>query len=120
MDANNIQEQWQQQMNISVCFAAETVQDFMRANETLSTFLLTNSTMSPVTVDQLMKARLNLQVRRWLYCIVSSAFKDPRTFQLSVCFVFNKMCGTYYDMKKGANNSHKQNWKYFHFVHSFT
>ncbi|XP_060933642.1 phospholipid-transporting ATPase ABCA1 [Limanda limanda] len=40
----------------------ETVQNYMRANETLSPFLLTNTTLSPVTVEQLMKARLNFQV----------------------------------------------------------
>nr|XP_043900156.1 phospholipid-transporting ATPase ABCA1 isoform X1 [Solea senegalensis] len=40
----------------------ETVEDYMRANETLSTFLLTNGSLSPATVDQLMKARLNFQV----------------------------------------------------------
>ncbi|XP_034439364.1 phospholipid-transporting ATPase ABCA1 isoform X2 [Hippoglossus hippoglossus] len=40
----------------------ETVQNYMKANETLSPFLLTNTTLSPVTVDQLMKARLNFQV----------------------------------------------------------
>ncbi|XP_071342125.1 phospholipid-transporting ATPase ABCA1 isoform X2 [Trachinotus anak] len=40
----------------------ETIADYMRANETLSTFLLTNSSLSPGAVDQLMKARLNLQV----------------------------------------------------------
>lgn len=56
-------------MNISVSSAAETVQDFMRANETLSTFLLTNSSMSPAAVDQLMKARLNMQVRYWLHIL---------------------------------------------------
>ncbi|XP_051232460.1 phospholipid-transporting ATPase ABCA1 isoform X2 [Dicentrarchus labrax] len=38
------------------------VQEYLRANETFSTFLLTNSTLSPVTVDQLLKARLNFQV----------------------------------------------------------
>uniref|UniRef100_A0A4W6D9H3 P-type phospholipid transporter n=1 Tax=Lates calcarifer TaxID=8187 RepID=A0A4W6D9H3_LATCA len=36
--------------------------DYLRANETFSSFLLTNSSLSPETVDQLMKARLNLQV----------------------------------------------------------
>ncbi|XP_053285794.1 phospholipid-transporting ATPase ABCA1 [Pleuronectes platessa] len=40
----------------------ETVKNYMRANETLSPFLLTNTTLSPGTVDQLMKARLNFQV----------------------------------------------------------
>ncbi|XP_056234951.1 phospholipid-transporting ATPase ABCA1 isoform X2 [Seriola aureovittata] len=40
----------------------ETVEDFMKANETLSTFLLTNGSMLPETVDQLMKARLNMQI----------------------------------------------------------
>ncbi|XP_038571463.1 phospholipid-transporting ATPase ABCA1 isoform X1 [Micropterus salmoides] len=38
------------------------VEEYLRANETFSTFLLTNSSLSPVTVDQLLKARLNLQV----------------------------------------------------------
>uniref|UniRef100_A0A671VNR0 P-type phospholipid transporter n=1 Tax=Sparus aurata TaxID=8175 RepID=A0A671VNR0_SPAAU len=33
------------------------------ANETFSTFLLTNGSLSPTTVDQLLKARLNFQVR---------------------------------------------------------
>uniref|UniRef100_A0A3Q3LEW5 P-type phospholipid transporter n=1 Tax=Mastacembelus armatus TaxID=205130 RepID=A0A3Q3LEW5_9TELE len=36
--------------------------EYLRANETFSTFLLTNSSLSPVTVDQLMKSRLNFQV----------------------------------------------------------
>ncbi|XP_033477816.2 ATP-binding cassette, sub-family A (ABC1), member 7 isoform X1 [Epinephelus lanceolatus] len=38
------------------------VEEYLRANETFSTFLLTNGSLSPVTVDQLMKARLNFQV----------------------------------------------------------
>uniref|UniRef100_A0A3P8WSU7 ATP binding cassette subfamily A member 7 n=1 Tax=Cynoglossus semilaevis TaxID=244447 RepID=A0A3P8WSU7_CYNSE len=38
-----------------------TVEDYMRANQTLSTFLLTNTSLSAETVDHLMKARLNLQ-----------------------------------------------------------
>ena len=49
--------------NVFVSSAVETVQNYMKANETLSSFLLTNTTLSPVTVDQLMKARLNFQVR---------------------------------------------------------
>ncbi|XP_018523006.1 LOW QUALITY PROTEIN: phospholipid-transporting ATPase ABCA1 [Lates calcarifer] len=40
----------------------ERIEDYLRANETFSSFLLTNSSLSPETVDQLMKARLNLQV----------------------------------------------------------
>ncbi|XP_029002815.1 phospholipid-transporting ATPase ABCA1 isoform X2 [Betta splendens] len=38
------------------------VEDYLRANETFSTFLRTNGSLSPVTVDQLMKAHLNFQV----------------------------------------------------------
>ncbi|XP_065811834.1 phospholipid-transporting ATPase ABCA1 isoform X1 [Labrus bergylta] len=38
------------------------VEDYLRPNETFSSFLLTNSSLSPVTVDQLLKARLNFQV----------------------------------------------------------
>ncbi|XP_062279433.1 phospholipid-transporting ATPase ABCA1 [Scomber scombrus] len=38
------------------------VEEYLRPNETFSTFLLTNGSLSPRTVDQLMKARLNLQV----------------------------------------------------------
>ncbi|KAG8003116.1 ATP-binding cassette sub-family A member 1 [Nibea albiflora] len=38
------------------------VKEYLRVNETFSTFLLTNSSLSPVTVDQLLKARLNFQV----------------------------------------------------------
>ncbi|XP_028442644.1 ATP-binding cassette sub-family A member 1 isoform X1 [Perca flavescens] len=38
------------------------VEEYLRANETFSTFLLTNGSLSPVTVDQLLKARLNFQV----------------------------------------------------------
>ncbi|KAM4628696.1 phospholipid-transporting ATPase ABCA1 [Polymixia lowei] len=38
------------------------VGEYLRANETFSTFLLTNSSLSPATVDQLLKARLNFQV----------------------------------------------------------
>ncbi|KAK2908022.1 phospholipid-transporting ATPase ABCA1 isoform X2 [Channa argus] len=38
------------------------VEEYLRANETFSTFLLTNGSLSPVTVDQLMNARLNFQV----------------------------------------------------------
>ncbi|XP_070764458.1 phospholipid-transporting ATPase ABCA1 [Enoplosus armatus] len=37
------------------------VEEYLRANETFSTFLLTNGSLSPVTVGQLLKARLNLQ-----------------------------------------------------------
>ncbi|XP_028258937.1 ATP-binding cassette sub-family A member 1 [Parambassis ranga] len=37
------------------------VKESLRANETFSTFLLTNSSMSPAAVDQLMRARLNFQ-----------------------------------------------------------
>uniref|UniRef100_A0A3Q1IMF9 P-type phospholipid transporter n=1 Tax=Anabas testudineus TaxID=64144 RepID=A0A3Q1IMF9_ANATE len=39
------------------------VEEYLRANETFSTFLLTNASLSPETVDQLMKAHLNFQVR---------------------------------------------------------
>uniref|UniRef100_A0A8D3BI66 P-type phospholipid transporter n=1 Tax=Scophthalmus maximus TaxID=52904 RepID=A0A8D3BI66_SCOMX len=49
-------------LNVSLSSAVETIEDYMTANETLSTFLLTNSSLSPATVNQLMKARLNLQV----------------------------------------------------------
>lgn len=38
------------------------IEEYLRANETFSTFLMTNGSLSPVTVDQLLKARLNLQV----------------------------------------------------------
>ncbi|KAK2835350.1 hypothetical protein Q5P01_015834 [Channa striata] len=38
------------------------VEEYLRANETFSTFLLVNGSLSPVTVDQLMNARLNFQV----------------------------------------------------------
>ncbi|KAF7656308.1 hypothetical protein LDENG_00043690 [Lucifuga dentata] len=38
------------------------VREYLRANETFTAFLLTNGSLSPVTVDQLMKARLNFQV----------------------------------------------------------
>ncbi|KAM3876265.1 phospholipid-transporting ATPase ABCA1 [Diretmus argenteus] len=38
------------------------VREYLRANETFSTFLLTNGGLSPATVDQLLNARLNLQV----------------------------------------------------------
>lgn len=38
------------------------VGDYLKANETFSTFLLTNGNLSSATVDQLLKARLNLQV----------------------------------------------------------
>uniref|UniRef100_A0A7N6FCH4 ABC transporter domain-containing protein n=1 Tax=Anabas testudineus TaxID=64144 RepID=A0A7N6FCH4_ANATE len=38
------------------------VEEYLRANETFSTFLLTNASLSPETVDQLMKAHLNFQV----------------------------------------------------------
>uniref|UniRef100_A0A4W6D9K3 P-type phospholipid transporter n=1 Tax=Lates calcarifer TaxID=8187 RepID=A0A4W6D9K3_LATCA len=49
-------------VNVSFSSAAERIEDYLRANETFSSFLLTNSSLSPETVDQLMKARLNLQV----------------------------------------------------------
>uniref|UniRef100_A0A673C5R9 Zgc:172302 n=1 Tax=Sphaeramia orbicularis TaxID=375764 RepID=A0A673C5R9_9TELE len=39
------------------------VGEYLRANETFSSFLLTNGSLSPQTVDQLMKARLSSQVR---------------------------------------------------------
>uniref|UniRef100_A0A4W6D9J8 P-type phospholipid transporter n=1 Tax=Lates calcarifer TaxID=8187 RepID=A0A4W6D9J8_LATCA len=48
-------------VNVSFSSAAERIEDYLRANETFSSFLLTNSSLSPETVDQLMKARLNLQ-----------------------------------------------------------
>ncbi|XP_076009720.1 phospholipid-transporting ATPase ABCA1 [Genypterus blacodes] len=38
------------------------LREYLRANETFSTFLITNGNLSSVTVDQLMKARLNFQV----------------------------------------------------------
>ncbi|XP_059923489.1 phospholipid-transporting ATPase ABCA1-like [Gadus macrocephalus] len=38
------------------------VGEYLKANETFSTFLLTNGNLSSATVDQLLKARLNLQV----------------------------------------------------------
>ncbi|XP_029904883.1 phospholipid-transporting ATPase ABCA1 isoform X2 [Myripristis murdjan] len=38
------------------------VGEYLRANETFSTFLLTNGSLSRATVDQLLKARLNFQV----------------------------------------------------------
>ncbi|KAM8745232.1 phospholipid-transporting ATPase ABCA1 isoform 2-T2 [Acanthopagrus schlegelii] len=38
------------------------VEEYLRANETFSTFLLTNGSLSPTTVNQLLKARLNFQV----------------------------------------------------------
>ncbi|KAI3368623.1 hypothetical protein L3Q82_025633 [Scortum barcoo] len=38
------------------------VEEYLRANETFSTFLLTNGSLSPQTVDQLLKSRLNFQV----------------------------------------------------------
>ncbi|XP_029356365.1 ATP-binding cassette sub-family A member 1 [Echeneis naucrates] len=40
----------------------ETMENYLRANETLTSFLLTNGSLPPETVDQLMKARLDLQV----------------------------------------------------------
>uniref|UniRef100_H2SHG0 P-type phospholipid transporter n=1 Tax=Takifugu rubripes TaxID=31033 RepID=H2SHG0_TAKRU len=36
--------------------------DYLKANETFSSFLLTNTSLSPETVNQLLKARLNLQI----------------------------------------------------------
>ncbi|CAL8309859.1 unnamed protein product [Lota lota] len=38
------------------------VGEYLKANETFSTFLLTNANLSSATVDQLLKAHLNLQV----------------------------------------------------------
>ncbi|CAJ1060852.1 phospholipid-transporting ATPase ABCA1 isoform X1 [Xyrichtys novacula] len=38
------------------------VEDYLRPNETFTSFLLTNSSLSPQTVEQLLKARLNFQV----------------------------------------------------------
>uniref|UniRef100_A0A8C2XJ97 P-type phospholipid transporter n=1 Tax=Cyclopterus lumpus TaxID=8103 RepID=A0A8C2XJ97_CYCLU len=38
------------------------VEEYLRANETFSSFLLTNGNLSSVTVGQLLKARLNFQV----------------------------------------------------------
>ncbi|KAM6962503.1 phospholipid-transporting ATPase ABCA1 [Aplochiton taeniatus] len=38
------------------------VKEYLRANETFSTFLLTNGNLSSATVNKLMKARLNFQV----------------------------------------------------------
>uniref|UniRef100_A0A8D3BI65 P-type phospholipid transporter n=1 Tax=Scophthalmus maximus TaxID=52904 RepID=A0A8D3BI65_SCOMX len=55
-------EDLRERLNVSLSSAVETIEDYMTANETLSTFLLTNSSLSPATVNQLMKARLNLQV----------------------------------------------------------
>uniref|UniRef100_A0A8D3BI61 P-type phospholipid transporter n=1 Tax=Scophthalmus maximus TaxID=52904 RepID=A0A8D3BI61_SCOMX len=45
-------------LNVSLSSAVETIEDYMTANETLSTFLLTNSSLSPATVNQLMKVSL--------------------------------------------------------------
>lgn len=53
-------------LNLCVSAVDLPVEEYLRANETFSTFLLTNSSLSPVTVDQLLKARLNLQVKYWL------------------------------------------------------
>uniref|UniRef100_A0A673C9K9 Zgc:172302 n=1 Tax=Sphaeramia orbicularis TaxID=375764 RepID=A0A673C9K9_9TELE len=49
------------------------VGEYLRANETFSSFLLTNGSLSPQTVDQLMKARLSSQVRICLYLSFSSS-----------------------------------------------
>uniref|UniRef100_A0A671VNP6 P-type phospholipid transporter n=1 Tax=Sparus aurata TaxID=8175 RepID=A0A671VNP6_SPAAU len=51
---------------INVCFSTVDlpVGEYLRANETFSTFLLTNGSLSPTTVDQLLKARLNFQYHR--------------------------------------------------------
>jgi len=43
--------------------AAPPVKECLRANETFSSFLLTNTSLSPATVDQLKNARLNFQVQ---------------------------------------------------------
>ncbi|XP_068599288.1 phospholipid-transporting ATPase ABCA1 [Brachionichthys hirsutus] len=38
------------------------VEEYLRANETFSAFLLNNGSLPPATVEQLLKARLNLQI----------------------------------------------------------
>lgn len=50
-------------LNVCVSAIDLPVEEYLRANQTFSTFLLTNGSLSPVTVDQLLKARLNFQVR---------------------------------------------------------
>uniref|UniRef100_A0A669E0V5 ATP binding cassette subfamily A member 7 n=1 Tax=Oreochromis niloticus TaxID=8128 RepID=A0A669E0V5_ORENI len=49
-------------LNLCISTADLPVKQYLRPNETFSTFLLTNASMSPVTVDTLLNARLNFQV----------------------------------------------------------
>lgn len=53
-------------ISVSVSMLDLPVKEYLRANETFSTFLLTNSSLSPETVDQLLNARLNFQVGHFL------------------------------------------------------
>uniref|UniRef100_A0A7N9AQU0 Phospholipid-transporting ATPase ABCA1-like n=1 Tax=Mastacembelus armatus TaxID=205130 RepID=A0A7N9AQU0_9TELE len=62
-------------VNAFVFTADLPVEEYLRANETFSTFLLTNSSLSPVTVDQLMKSRLNFQVS--YICECCKSLKNP-------------------------------------------
>uniref|UniRef100_A0A3P8R2X9 P-type phospholipid transporter n=1 Tax=Astatotilapia calliptera TaxID=8154 RepID=A0A3P8R2X9_ASTCA len=49
-------------LNLCISTADLPVKQYLRPNETFSTFLLTNASMSPVNVDTLLNARLNFQV----------------------------------------------------------
>uniref|UniRef100_A0A8C9XBN0 P-type phospholipid transporter n=1 Tax=Sander lucioperca TaxID=283035 RepID=A0A8C9XBN0_SANLU len=61
--------------NVCVSAVDLPVEEYLRANETFSTFLLTNGSLSPVTVDQLLKAHLNFQkCHLFLICFLPCIF----------------------------------------------
>uniref|UniRef100_A0A672JTZ2 Zgc:172302 n=1 Tax=Salarias fasciatus TaxID=181472 RepID=A0A672JTZ2_SALFA len=63
----------------------------LRANETFSTFLLTNSSLSPETVDQLLRARLSFQVPLCDLMIFTSLFPHSVFLQFSSLSSFSEM-----------------------------
>uniref|UniRef100_A0A671VMG5 P-type phospholipid transporter n=1 Tax=Sparus aurata TaxID=8175 RepID=A0A671VMG5_SPAAU len=72
---------------INVCFSTVDlpVGEYLRANETFSTFLLTNGSLSPTTVDQLLKARLNFQVRYSLQYLTVKEEATMNDLQTELC-----------------------------------
>uniref|UniRef100_A0A8D0CLG6 P-type phospholipid transporter n=1 Tax=Scleropages formosus TaxID=113540 RepID=A0A8D0CLG6_SCLFO len=59
--------------------------EYLRANETFSSFLLVNGSLPPTALDQLMKAQLNFQVVRHL--LVQCQQESLSELQLALCAV---------------------------------
>uniref|UniRef100_A0AAZ1XAI6 Uncharacterized protein n=1 Tax=Oreochromis aureus TaxID=47969 RepID=A0AAZ1XAI6_OREAU len=60
-------------LNLFISTADLPVKQYLRPNETFSAFLLTNASMSPVTVEELLNARLNFQTT---LAVVEMQLKD--------------------------------------------